>query len=185
MNKLKRVRYDMDPKSKTADTAAGLMGIGMFLRIVYFFALTRLETVDVFMLVFGLVLPLIAQTAFIVMLKALHLNNPWLYAVVGAFHCVVLLILCTQYAGLLRLILGIVMYLACGAGLVVTALGIVNNKLIKWGFFAVAAGRLVFFNIVQNVFGFHPVTLVFEVAAMFELLALGGFLANLYVKKKE
>ena len=185
MSKFKPIRYRMDPKGKAADTAAGLMGIGMFLRIVYFFALTRLESVGAFMLIFGLILPLIAEVGFIVMLKGLRLNNPWLYAATGAALCIVLLVLSFQYSSVLRLVLAILMYLVCGGGLIAMVMGFLPNKAVKWGFIAVAAGRLVFFNIVQNVIGFHPVALVFEAAAMLELLALSGFAATLTEKKKK
>ena len=185
MSDFKLIRYRMDPKSKAADTATGLMGIGMFLRIVYFFALTRLESVGAFMLVFGLFLPLIAEVAFIVMMKGLRVNNPWLYAFVGALLCLVLLVLGFRYGSVLRLILAILIYLACGGGLVAMVMGFLPNQAVKWGFIIVAASRLIFFNIVQNVLGFHPVALVFEAAAMLELLALGNFAATLYTKNKK
>ena len=185
MSDFKLIRYRMDPKGKAAENAAGLMGIGMFLRIVYFFALTRLESAGAFLLIFGLILPLIAEVAFIVMIKGLRLNNPWLYAIVGAFLCLVLLVLGFQYGNVLRLVLAILLYLAGGGALVAMVMGFLPNKAVKWGFIGVAAGRLVFFNIVQNVLGFHPVVLVFEVAAMFELLALGCFAATLTEKKKK
>lgn len=185
MSKFVPYKYKMDPKSETADKAAGLLGVGMFLRIVYFFALTRLESVGAFMLIFGLILPVIAEVAFIVMLKGLRLNNPWLYAATGAALCIVMLVLSFQYNSVLRLVLAILIYLACCGSLIAMVMGFLPNKAVKWGFIAVAAGRLVFFNIVQNVIGFHPVALVFEAAAMLELLALSGFAATLYTRKKK
>lgn len=183
MSKKKLIRYKMDPKSAAADRAAGLMGIGMFLRIVFFFALTRLEAAGAFMLIFGLILPLVAEVAFIVLLKVLRFNNPQMYILIGALICGVLTVLSFQYAGVLRMILGILVYLGCCGGLMAMIMGFVPSNWVKWGFWAVAAGRFLFFNLIQNVFGLHPAALVFEAAAMLELLALSFFTDTLKSKK--
>ena len=45
------------------------------------------------------------------------------------------------------------------------------------------SGRFLFFNLIQNVFGLHPAALVFEAAAMLELLALSFFTDTLKSKK--
>ena len=183
MNMKRALHCRIDFKGEQVAKTAGLMGIAMFLRIVYFFALTRLEQVGAFLLIFGLTLPVLIEVAYIVMLKVLRFPNAIAYTMMGTGLCLVLFVLSFQYAGILRLILGLFVYLVAGGALMAMILGFVPAKMVKWGLIGLAAGRLIFFNLFQNLFGLHLVTLVFEAAAMVELLALATFTTTLKMKK--
>jgi len=183
MSKRRLPWYTVDTKSEAAAKSAGFMGIAMFLRIVYFFAMTRLEDTDQFMLIFGLVLPVAVEITYLILMKGLRQNNLWLYAITGAVQMVILIVLCFQYQNTLRLVLGILVYLLCGAGLIVMALGLIKNKLVLWSILAVAVGKVLFYNLVQNILGLRIIPLVFEMAAVMELLALCALAAS--VKKRK
>lgn len=179
--KVKRFRIDLGSEQIVNMTC--IMGVALFARIVYFFGLTRLEEAGFMHLTFGLILPLMLEAVLIVLIRGIRFHNPGLYILLCAALCLMLFFQCFRYDSILRMILGFVSYLACGAAFVALLGGFLNEKIVKWTLLAVAAGRLIFFNLFQNVFGLHLIILIYEIAAILDLVAMGMFAEELRTKK--
>ncbi len=162
------VDFDQDTPFK----AAALMGVALFLRIAYYFGFTRLETAGFLSITAGLILPVLIGAGYIVLLRGLRFNAPGIYALMGVGLCLTLFLQSFLYAGLFRVFLGISFYLICGTAILGFAMGFLQNSVVYWLLILVAVGRVLFFNLFQNVFGLHFITLIPETAAVCELISL-------------
>lgn len=176
-------RYRVYPGEETMINLSCVLGVALFVRIVYFFGFTRLEEAGFFAIAFGLVLPLLLETAFIVLLRGVRYNRPDVYVYLSTAMCLMLFLLCFRYVGILRAILGFVSYLGCIAAVFCMLSGMLSEKVVKWIFFGVAMGRFLFFNLFQNVFGLHLITFMFETAGILDIVAMGMFVGALKKKK--
>ena len=183
MARRKTKRFWIDLGSEQVSNMACVMGVALFLRIAYFFGFTRLESAGFMHITFGLVLPLILEAGFLVLIKGVRFRNTELYGLLGAGICLMLFFQCFRYESVLRMALGFSACLGCGATMIAMLRGLVDQRTVKWIFIGVAVGRLVLFNIVQNLLGLHLITLIFEVSAMFDLVALGLFAGCVQSKK--
>ena len=178
---IKRYHIDVDSKGATACTA--LMGLAFFLRALYYFGLTRTETVPFGELLLMMVLPMVLEGAFMVFLRGLRLDLPLLYGVLGALACVLLLIQGCQDVGVLRMVLVIVAYVLLGALLVCTSLGLLTKQIALTAILVVGIVRF-YLALKPYIFTFRPVAFLTEAAGLCVVFALAGLVSGLYVKKK-
>jgi len=128
--KLKQyVRYGMDFTCKWSGLCIILMGLSFFLRIVYYFGLVNLEDIGGGEVFGCLILPLIVCGTFIILFRALKWNAPGIYAILGAFLCILLLIWNFSSGDGLRIILSVPAYIASAIILLATAGGYIPTKL--------------------------------------------------------
>ena len=145
--KLKQyIRYQMNFRGKWLMPSKVLMGLSFFLRIVYYFGLTSFADHSFGEVLFWMVLPLLACGAYIVVMSSMKLNAPGIYGILGAVMCGLLLIWSFSTGDALRTVLSVLVYLAAGAVLVLTSMGLLPGKLLSSILFAAPiACRLLFY----------------------------------------
>ena len=111
------------------------------------------------------------------------MKNTWLYCVMAGIMCLWMLIQSFGCGDVLRTIAEIFLCLLCTAAPLLLFYGIVPKQMAKWLLFGTAIVRLLLFNLVQNFFGLHWITLIFEISSMLELVGV-GFLAEAFGEKK-
>ena len=183
MGKQPKSAYKLDYSSPVLQRAVVLIGWAMFLRIAYFFAFTKLEEAGVFRICFGLILPLLTEAAFLVLIRGVRMKNTWLYCVMAGIMCLWMLIQSFGSGDVLRTIVEILLCMLCTAAPLMLFYGYIPKRVAKWLLFGTAIVRLVLFNLVQNFFGLHWITLIFEISSMLELVGL-GFLTEAFGSKK-
>lgn len=175
MGKQPKSAYMLDYSSPMLQRAVALIGWALFLRIAYFFAFTKLEEAGFFRICFGLILPLLTEAAFLVLIRGVRMKNTWLYCVMAGIMCLWMLIQSFGCGDVLRTIVEILLCILCTAVPLMLFYGYIPKVAAKWLLFGTAIVRLLLFNLVQNFFGLHWITLIFEVSAMLELVGLGLF----------
>lgn len=116
--KLKQlVRYKIDFSHKCAVISGGLMGISVFLQVLYFTLVKPMPDCGSAELTLFFWFPLVLEAAWIVLLRGVKFNAPGVLGIVGV---IVSLLLITQSffgGGALLTILSIALYVLAGAAL--------------------------------------------------------------------
>ena len=175
----RKPRFWMDMTADKTYVPSAILGVAFFLRMAYFFGFTRLESVGFWNLLVGLILPIAAEASIIVLLRGLRFHRVSVYLMIGAGLCLALLLQCFQFDSVVRIILAVAAYLICAMSLLGIMAGYLTPEIGKWILLGTAAARLLIFNLVQNIFGLHWLTFIFEAAAIFDLLAMALFVKNL------
>ena len=105
------------------------MGLSFFLRVVYYFGLTNILTYNVGAIILNIILPLLLCAGYIVLLRAVKLNAPGIFAILGAAFCLMILIWNFSTGDVLRILLSVVFYLLAGLLLLGTAGGYLPGRL--------------------------------------------------------
>ena len=124
-------RYIVDFKSKWATRCAALLGVSLFIRVVYFFGIMNLTECGAGQVLFDMILTMGLCVGFLVMFSALRRNAPGLYALMGAGFCLLLMISTFSSGNALRIVLAILGYLLAGGVLVITVSGYLPGKLLS------------------------------------------------------
>lgn len=180
--KQKRERYHVDMESKGTFACTALMGISLFLRVMYYFGFTRTETVGFGEILLWLVLPLLLEISFIILLRGFQLDAPGLYGMLGAACCLILMLQSMGYDSLLRMIMGIIIYVICGGILIGVTAGYLSSQIGVTLFFVTGAIRILL-DVKPYILEFHPVQLMIEAAGVCVVLALGCLAAGLKSRK--
>lgn len=139
-------RYIVDFGSKWITRCSALMGISLFVRVVYFFGLVNLMQMDAFHVIFDMILTMGLSVAFLVFSAALRKNVPGLYAIMGAGFCLLLLISSFFTGDALRIVLAVLGYILAGGVLVITVAGYLPGKLLSSVLFVLpVAVRILFY----------------------------------------
>ena len=176
--KWKREEYHVDVESGGVFGCSALMGIALFLRVMYYFGFTRTETVGFGELLLWLILPLMLEVSFMVLLRGFELDAPGLFGILGTASCLLLVLQCIGYDSILRMIFGIIIYIVCGGIYLAVSAGFLRIELGKWLLFGTAAVRIAL-DVGPYVLQFHPVQLMIEAAGICVVLGLGCFMAGL------
>lgn len=147
--KLKQyTRFGMDFNSKWTSACSGLMGLAFFLRVVYYFALRSFRDVGFFEIITSMILGIALCAAFVVYITCLRRNAPGLYGVMGAAHCLTILILCFTTGDWVRIILAVIWYASAATVLLATVSGYLPGRLLAALMFAIpAVVRLLFYDL--------------------------------------
>ena len=121
----------MDFKSKWATRCAALLGVSLFIRVVYFFGIKNITECGAGQVIFDMVLTMGLCVGFLVMFSALRRNAPGLYALMGAGFCLLLMISTFSGGNVLRIVLAVLGYLLTGGVLVITVSGYLPGKLLS------------------------------------------------------
>ena len=134
--KLKQyTRYQIDFGGKWILPGAIFMGLSFFLRVVYYFGLTNIFSYDAGTIILQIILPLLLCAGYIVLLRAVKLNAPGVFAILGAAFCMMILIWNFSTGDILRILLSVVFYLFSGLVLLATAGGYLPGRLLSSGLF--------------------------------------------------
>ena len=129
--------YQMDFKGKWAQPAAILMGLSFFLRIVCYFGLRFLSDWTFFDVIFQIFLPLLLSGTYVVLIRAIRLNAPGVYGLIGAGLCILTFLWSFSSGSVLYILLCLVYYLAAGVVLLGTSGGYLPGKLLSSALFAI------------------------------------------------
>lgn len=136
--KLKQyTRYQIDFGGKWILPAAICMGLSFFLRVVYYFGLTNIFSYDTGTIILQIILPLLFCAGYIVLLRAVKLNAPGVFAILGTAFCLLLMIWNFSSGDVLRILLSVVFYLFSGLVLLATAGGYLPGRLLSSAVFLV------------------------------------------------
>lgn len=116
------VRNQMHIKGRWSRASLIFMGSAFFCRMVYYFGLIDLGACGAAQWIFRAVLPVLLCAAYLTLLGVMKMNAPGIYGILGASLCLALLISCFFAGGILRIMLGIIFYLA-SALLLLAAVG--------------------------------------------------------------
>lgn len=124
-------RYHIDFKSKWIQPCAMLMGLSFFLRIFYYFGFRFVSDWSFWDVIFQILLPLVFGGVFTMTLWTAHRDIPGLYGLIGAGFCILSVIWSFYSGNFLYMLLCIVYYVATGAVLLTTSLGLLPGKLLS------------------------------------------------------
>ena len=113
------------------------MGLSFFLRVVYYFGFTNIFTYDTATIILQIILPLAVCAGYIVLLRAVKLNAPGVFAIFGAAFCLMIMIWNFSSGDALRIVLSILFYLLSGLVLLATAGGYLPGKLLSSAVFLI------------------------------------------------
>ena len=166
------VRFIIPANNKHIKTACTLMGLSFFLRMLYFFGLTDLNTVSGMKWTFELILPALACGGFIVLIGVLQWNHP---GICGILCSAMLLFLAIGNIGCgdaLRIVLSLVGYTLSAGLLFLTIGGYFPIRAIFNSFMWLSAGVRLFLFDLGNL---SLKEWVLEAAVIFFLLSLTMF----------
>ena len=123
-------RYIVDMKGKWAAKSASLIGVSLFIRVVYFFGLMNFTQCSTAQILFGMVLSMGLSVGYLTLLSAIQRNVPGVYAIMGAAFFF-LLMTDSFTGGALRIVLAILGYSLAGFILVATVAGYLPGKLLS------------------------------------------------------
>jgi len=131
MNFKQYLRYQMDFKGVWLQPSILLMGLSFFFRIVYYFGLTNLTQVNFLEIVFSMILPMVLCGGYIVLMRAMQVNNPAIYGMIGGALCVLAFFWSFSTGSIVRIILSLIVYPATGIILLATVCGYLPGRLLS------------------------------------------------------
>lgn len=126
------VRYRLKEGSAALTASAFFAGLSIFCIALYYIVLGDIGALGAGKLILDVILPLIWLVAFVVLLKGVGLNIPFVYGCMGFLWC---LFMALWGGGILGLVLGWIVYLLCGAALVATTMGLFPGQYIMAAIF--------------------------------------------------
>ncbi len=123
-------RYSMDFKSKWLTRSAGVMGVSLFVRVVYFFGLMNFAECGAFQVIFDMILTMGLSITFLILVAALRRNAPGLYGILGCAFLLLMMITTFPGGNVLRIILAVLGYTLAGAVLIGTFGGFIPGKML-------------------------------------------------------
>lgn len=131
-------RYQMDFNGKAAKWSVICMAASFFATLVAYFGLTNMADCSFGEILFLMILPAILSGAYVFFMKIKQLNAPGIYGLIGAGLCLAVLIGCFLSGNAIRIILGLVWYIASALVLLACAGGYVSGHSLVAGMFGVA-----------------------------------------------
>jgi len=123
-------RYVMDLKGKWVTRCSALMGVSLFVRVVYFFGLMNMTQCSGGQIALDMVLAMGLSIAFLVLLGAMRRNAPGLYAILGTCFMVLLMITTFSSGDALRIVLAVLGYGAASVVLIATVDGFLPGRIL-------------------------------------------------------
>ena len=174
--------YVIDFKSPWATRCGALLGVSLFIRVVYFFGLRNLTECGAGTVIFDMILTMGLCVGFLVLFSAMRRNVPGIYAIMGAGFCLLLMISTFASGDALRIVLAVLGYILAGGVLVLTIGGYLPGKLLSSVLFLLTAVvRLLAFDLGKvDLF-----TMVIELSWLLILIAMFSLTCALKPVKKE
>lgn len=165
-------QYRMEYNGKGLFTAATLLGFSLFLRVLFYFGFTEIESVEIKEIILFLGMPALFDITFIVLLRGIRLKQTLVFGILGALYFLLLTVQCFQYGDLLGMILSVCFYVICGALFVVISLGLLSKEIGVTACAATAVMRLVFSGVLFRGIEMGLAVVVAEVCTFFVLCSL-------------
>ena len=127
--------YIVDFKSKWATRCGALLGVSLFIRVVYFFGIKNIMECTAGQVIFDMVLTMGLCVGFLVLFSAMRRNAPGMYALMGAGFCLLLMVSTFSGGNPLQIVLAVLGYLLAGGVLVFTVSGYLPGKLLSSALF--------------------------------------------------
>lgn len=170
------VRFRMYFDGKGAATAAVMMGIAFFLRVVYYFGFPNLDGCGAGELIINLILPLLLCGSFAVLLKGFRARMVQVYGILSAIYCVLMMVWTFDSQHIFHFILSVIWYLAAIVIVAGTVQGYISNRLmIQLAFVIPVIFRFFFYDLGEYVQTLRIVDFLPEASALCGLIALSGF----------
>ncbi len=119
------VRYRLDLHSGAVTASAFFAGLSIFCIALCYIVLGDIGSLGAGTLIGSVILPLLWLIGYVVLLKGVGLNMPFVYGVMGAVWCLFMVF----WGGtILGSIFGAIVYILCGAALVATTMGLIPGK---------------------------------------------------------
>lgn len=184
MAKTNSIQYRMRCDGKYHLSMTAFMGCAFFLRAAYYFGFTRPEQAPLWDLILFLIIPMVMETAFMVMVRGLKLNLPKVYGIMGAVYCLLLMVQAIMLGGVLRIVLASIGYAFCAAALVCVGWSILKKSIGVLVLLATFAVRVLVFDLslIRNL---QLIALMRECAGLCVILALVFFCAGLKERKRK
>ncbi len=125
LKQMVRYRLKMDGGAVTA--SAFFAGLSIFCIALFYIVLGDIKALGSGKLILRVILPLVWLTAYVVLLKGLGLNMPFVYGCMGAVWC---LLMVFWGGGMFGTVLGAVVYILCGGLLLATTMGLFPGQYI-------------------------------------------------------
>lgn len=123
-------RYQMDFNCKAIWFSGICMGLPVFLLAFYYLYLQEIGLVPVGTQILYLWAPILLSFVYLVLMRVFRWNSAGAFAMLGAVVCLLLMIQLFPSGNVLRIILGVLGYLAGGGLLVLCALGVLPGRMI-------------------------------------------------------
>ena len=133
----KVVSYDLDFQGIWHQCSAALLGVFLFLRLVFYLGVRGLARCSGPLLWLELIIPVVIGAGYIALLRGMHLNRPLVYGILGALFCVLMMFNGFKTGSTFRCILGLVWYFLAAVVFLGTTAGYVSNRLILLAAFAI------------------------------------------------
>lgn len=124
-------QYLIDFKGKWVTRCASLMGISLFVRVVYFFGLMNFTQCGAGQIIFDMILTMGLCIVFLVLLGAMKRNAPGLYGILGAGFLLLTMITTFGSGDVLRIVLAVLGYTAAATVLIATIGGYLPGTLLS------------------------------------------------------
>ena len=143
--RLKRyARYQINFPGKCVTLSGALVGLSVFLRMLYFFGLHLISDFEANTIVFRLALPVFVSLVYIYLLNGIRWNAPGVYGILGSVFCLMLIGWNLTSGDILRIVLSVCGYLVAALILLATTGGFVPGRFLSFLCFAVLIGLRVF-----------------------------------------
>ena len=119
------VKYRLKLDSAAATAAAFFAGLSIFCIALRYIVLGDIASLGFGKLFGSVILPLIWLAGFVVLLKGIRLNMPFVYGCMGAVWCIFMIFFGGSFFGS---VFGAIIYILCAAALVATTMGIIPGK---------------------------------------------------------
>jgi len=140
--------YRVDFSGRPVRVVGGLMGIYLFLTVLYHFFLSDASRSSAIGWIVDIVLPVCLSVAMIVLLCVFRMNAPGVYGILGAAFCVLFVLSNFSQGNILRILLAVVWYLICGLIILMTSGGLLPEIPLATAFFLIAMiVRALFFDL--------------------------------------
>lgn len=130
-------RYQMDFKSKWTSVCGALMGFSFFLRLIYYFGLTNIYDVGFVEILTTMILGTALCLAYLITLSVMRLNAPGVYGILGAVHCLLLILGTFSTGDGVRIALAVLWYVLAASVLLMTVGGYLPGRLLASLMFAI------------------------------------------------
>ena len=139
-------RYQIDFRGWAAKWSIICMAASFFATLVAYFGLSNMVDCSFGEVLFLMILPAFLSVGYVFFMKFKQLNAPGIYGLLGAGLCFAILIGCFLSGNVVRILLGLVWYIASSLALLAYVGGYVGGQSLVAGIFGIAiVFRLLFF----------------------------------------
>ena len=178
------VHYKLRADSKWLNISGVCMGIAFFLQALDYLALRTLQSVPVWQLILFMILPMALEAAWCVLVREKLTPKAEVVGIIGAVLCLMLLAQTMFCGNVLLMVIGAILFVLCGAVLVLITWGFIHHRALGMlVFFAAAVIRVLLFGLLPAVFSVNWRALLQELPALLSIVSIMFFFRGIYAQK--